>query len=163
MSKSLWSIVVIGFVTIVLMVFLMLASLSMYKSAPAAQNAKLSNLIRERFGFQEVSSGVRDVNGDLVLRVEYLSQMDSGFSDDRMNSELGQVAEFTRRAYDGKDRKFIRRMKLTRTEIQGSGCWKRTLERELNVEHPFMVVRRLDEPMEEDAPAEKEEKEEEEK
>jgi hypothetical protein len=156
MSKGVWSIAVLGFVCVVIMVFLMLASLSMYQGTPASKNAKLSNAIRERFGFPEVGTGVSDVRGDLVLRVEYVSTMESGFKDAKMDEELAEVAAFAQKAYDGKDRRFIRRMRLTRTEIQGTGCWSRTLEREMTVDEPFRPPPRQVEPAEEDASEKKE-------
>jgi hypothetical protein len=157
MSKGVWSIAVLGFVCVVIMVFLMLASLSMYQSAPAAQNAKLSNAIREQFGFPQVGAGVRDVRGDLVLQVEYVSAMDSGFKDELMDRELAQVAAFAQKAYDGKDKRFIRRMKLTRSEVQGSGCWTRTLQREMSVDEPFQAPPRRLEPAEDEGAEKKEE------
>ena len=127
-----------GFGTVLLMVVLMLASLSMYKGTPAAQRAKLSNQLRERFNFPEAAAAVRDEHGDLVLRVEYVSSTDSGYRDEVMTEELGRVADFTRLNYDGKDRKYIRRLSVRRTELREAGCWSKNVERELHVDHPFL-------------------------
>jgi len=137
MSKSLWSIVVLGFVTVILMVVMMLVSLNAYKRSPAANRAKFSNLVRETFGFTEVGAGVRDSNGLLVLQVEFLSPVESNFSDDVMNAEIQKVIDFAQKRYDGTDRRLINRLLVRRTEIQGSGCWRRTLEREMAVDKPF--------------------------
>jgi hypothetical protein len=140
MSKSLWSIVVLGFITVIIMVIMMLFSLSVYQKSPAANRAKFSNQIRETFGFTEVGAGVRDTGKHLTLRIEFLSAIESNFSDDVMNMEIDRVVEFARKRYDGKDRRFITQMVVRRTEIQGSGCWKRTLDRERTVEEPFRLA-----------------------
>jgi hypothetical protein len=137
MSKSLWSIVVLGFITIILMVLMMLFSLSAYQGSPAAKRVRFSNLIRETFGFTEVGAGVKEANGHLTLNVEFLSPVASGFKDEVIKGELEKVADFAQKRYDGTDRKIITRLLVRRTEIQGSGCWRRTLEREMTVDKPF--------------------------
>ena len=140
MSKSLWSIMVLGFITIIIMVIMMLFSLSAYQRSPAANRAKFSNMIRERFQFPEVGAEVKAIGAKLVLRVDYVSTLDSNFNDDLMKDELERVATFTRQRYDGKDRNGIDQLRLRRTEIQGGGCWSRTLEREMTVDKPFRPV-----------------------
>ena len=137
MSKSLWSIMVLGFITIIIMVIMMLFSLSAFQRSPAFNRAKFSNMIRERFQFPEVGAEVKAIGTELVLRVEYVSTMDSNFNDDLMKDEMERVATFTRQRYDGKDRNGIDQLRLRRTEVQGSGCWTRTLEREMTVSKPF--------------------------
>ena len=136
MSKSLWSIMILGFVCIITMM-MMLFSLSAFQRSPAANRAKFSNMIRERFQFTEVGADVKAIGTQLVLRVEYVSALDSNFNDDLMKDELERVAEFTKQRYDGKDRRGIDQLRLRSTEVQGSGCWTRTLEREMTVDKPF--------------------------
>lgn len=137
MSKSLWSIVVLGFITIIMMVLMMLFSLNAYKASPAANRAKFSNQVRERFGFSETAASVREAGGHLVLRVEFLSPVESRMSDDVMKAEIEKVVDFAQRVYDGKDRRMISRLLVRRTEISGRGCWQRVLEREMTVDKPF--------------------------
>ena len=137
MSKSLWSIVVLGFITIIILVIMMLFSLSVFQGSPAFNRAKFSNLVRERFNFTEVGAEVKEVVTKLLLRVEFLSSIDSNFNDEIMNEEMERVADFARRSYDGKDRRMITELRVKRVEIQGSGCWSRKLEREMTVDRPF--------------------------
>lgn len=137
MSKSLWSIVVLGFITVIMMVLMMLFSLSAYQGSPAANRAKFSNLVRETFGFTETAASVREAGGHLVLRVEFLSPVESRFNDDVMKAEIEKVIDLAQRRYDGSDRRMISRLLVRRTEISGSGCWQRVLEREMSVDKPF--------------------------
>ena len=137
MSKSLWSILVLGFITVVLMVIMMLFSLAAFRGSPAANRAKFTNQIRERFRFPEVAANVSEMEGQLVLRVEFLSATDSNFSDKIMTDELERVASFAQYSYDGTDRRLITQLRVRRAEVQGSGCWSRTLEREITVDKPF--------------------------
>ena len=137
MSKSLWSIVVLGFITIIIMVIMMLFSLSAYQGSPAANRAKFSNMIRERFQFPEVAANVKEAQGELVLRVDFLSAVESNFNDVVINDELERVADFAQRTYPGTDRRLITQLQVRRTEIEGSGCWTRKLERELTIDKPF--------------------------
>ena len=137
MSKSLWSIMVLGFITVVLMVIMMLFSLSAFQGTPAANRAKFTNTLRERFQFPEVAANVAEMEGELVLRVEFLSATESNFSDKIINDELERVAAFAQYSYDGTDRRLITQLRVRRAEVQGSGCWSRTLDRELTVDKPF--------------------------
>lgn len=146
MSKSLWSIVVLGFITVIIMVIMMLFSLSAFQRSPAFNRAKFSNAIRETFGFIETGAGVKDTPSGLTLRVDYQSNVDSQFRDDVMKAEMERVIEFAQKRYDGTDRRIISRLVVRRTEIQGSGCWQRTLEREMSVDKPFMMPMQFNPP-----------------
>jgi hypothetical protein len=137
MSKSLWSILVLGFITIVIMVVMMMFSLSAFQRSPASNRAKFSNLIRENFSFPEVGAGVKEADGQIVLRVEFLSALDSNLNDEVINDELERVAAFTQERYPDSDRRMITQLRVRRTEVRGSGCWSRTLEREMTVDRPF--------------------------
>ncbi len=139
MSKSLWTIVAMGFMTLVLMVVMMLFSLTTYKGTEAGNRARFSNLIKKEFGFPEAGANVQDAAGRLVLRIEYLAHTDSKFSQEFMDEELNRVAAFAREKYDGKDRKQVASLRVHRLEIQGSGCWQNKLDREIAVDDPFVA------------------------
>ena len=137
MSKSIWTIVAMGFMSLVLMVVMMLFSLTTYKGTEAGNRARFSNLLKKEFGFPEAGATVRDAAGRLVLRIEYLAHTDSKFNQEFMDEELNRVAAFTQEKYDGKDRKQIASLLVHRLEIQGSGCWQSKLDREITVDAPF--------------------------
>lgn len=137
MSKSIWNIIVIGFVTVILMVVLMLVSLTAFQGSPAANRARLANQIRESFGFPEVAAGVKDIDGRLLLRIDYLAHTTSKFDDSFMTAEIRRVIAFVQENYDGREKRSIREIRVRRTEIQGKGCWQRRLERDLTQESPF--------------------------
>lgn len=141
MSKSLWVIAGMGFLTVTLMVVMMLFSLNAYKGTEAGNRARLSNSLRESFGFPEVGSGVKDVDGRLVLRVTYLAHTDSNADEKFMDAELNRVAAFAKLKYDGRDRKNVVELRVRRLEVQGSGCWQSTLERDVVVDAPFDAVK----------------------
>jgi hypothetical protein len=143
MSKSLWSILVLGFITIVIMVVMMMFSLSAFQRSPASNRAKFSNLIRENFSFPEVGAGVKEADGQIVLRVEFLSSLDSNLNDEVINDELERVAAFTQERYPDSDRRMITQLRVRRTEVRGSGCWSRTLERDMTVDRPFAPRRAI--------------------
>ncbi len=138
MSKSLWTIVGMGFMTLVLMVVMMLFSLTTFKGTEAGNRARFSNLIKKEFGFPEAGANVRDGAGQLVLKIEYLSHTNSKFNQAFMDEELHRVAAFAREKYDGRDRRQIASLRIRRLEIQGSGCWQSKVDREITVDDPFL-------------------------
>lgn len=137
MSKSIWTIVTMGFMAVVIMVFMMLFSLTSYQGTAAGNRARLSNQLREEFGFPEAGAGVKDSEGRLFLKIEYLAHTESKFDDDFMKDEMTRVADFARRRYDGKDRRSISGIRVRRLEVRGRGCWQTTLDRDFADDTPL--------------------------
>lgn len=137
MSKSIWTIVTMGFMCLIVMTFMMLFSLGKFGSTMAGNRARLTNQVSQSFGFPEVAAGVSDLRGRLYLKVEYLAHTDSKFNEEFIKEEMGRVADFARQRYDGGDRRSIAGLRIRRLEVRGSGCWQNRIDRDLAIDVPL--------------------------
>lgn len=124
MSKSVWSILILGVVGFALASIVMLALLSGFGGTPAGSRAKLAESIRTQFGLAGVTTMVRDEGGMRHLLVSYDTTRDSKFDTIAQEREMEHVATFAGEHYDGSDRRQIVEVRVVRTEIKGSGCWQ---------------------------------------
>jgi hypothetical protein len=137
MSKSIWAIVTMGFMTLIVMTFMMLFSLGKFGGTEAGNRTRLTSQLRQSFGFPEAAASVKDLHGRLYLRIEYLAHTDSKFNEEFIQAELRRVADFARERYDGGDRRSISGLRVRRLEIRGSGCWQNRIDRDLSDDTPL--------------------------
>jgi hypothetical protein len=123
-SKSLWSVFLMGIVALTLMGMAMLFSLTQFKDAPAGGHARLSQSIGNRFKFDGVTAFVDTDAAKLVLRVSYRTSGDSKFDLAAQRREMQAVADYAAAEYEGKDKASIGEIRVVRTEIKGRGCWQ---------------------------------------
>jgi hypothetical protein len=136
MSKSMWIIALMGFATVMIIVVAMLLSLSMFQQSPASNRARLSQQVRNEFGFTEVASDVRDVLGRTILIVAFESTVDSKYDAAVQKAEMEKVADFVVKRYDGDDRRSIQELRVKRREVKARGCWTKLIEAEHVVQNP---------------------------
>jgi hypothetical protein len=161
MNRSIWTIVTMGIMTLAVMTFMMLFSLTKYGGTEAGNRARLTNQVRESFGFPEVAAGVKEgAQGQKILKVEYIAHTDSNLDEGFMDAEMRRVAAFAQHRYDGRDRGSISSLRVRRLEVRGSGCWQTTLDRDLVIDGRLGNPRPPNEPAREDPEEEKKEPEE---
>lgn len=111
MGKSVWTVAVLGVLCCALLSMAMCMSLEDLKRAPAA---RLSDALRDRFRVPRVRADVWREGDRKVLVIEYhvATAADGGTVD--AGRELQDVADFAASKYEGKDRKEIATVKVTR-------------------------------------------------
>jgi hypothetical protein len=136
MSKSMWIIAMMGFITVMIIVVAMLLSLTMFQQSPASNRARLAQEVKNEFGFPEVGSDVRDILGRTVLIVSYESPVDSKYDLAVQKAEMEKVATFVEGKYDGDDRRSIQELRVRRREVKARGCWKKLIESDHSIQNP---------------------------
>lgn len=126
MSKSLWSILILGVLTAMILSLFMLLTLDTYQQTPAGNRFKLAESIRTEYTFDSAGADVSPIDGKMVLRISYLTTRSSSHNADVQKKEMESVAAFAASKYDGKDRGAIQEIRVQRTELRGRGCFQKT-------------------------------------
>src|ERR1043166_3807590 len=143
MSRTLWSILVIGFLTLVLMVMALLLVLKGYSESPYSTSTKLAIAIKNEFQFDSVgtvaevaptSDGLRS-----VLKVSYDTHVDTKFDVDVQNREMDRVAKFAAEKSDAEDRRRFVEIQVRRIEFHNRGCFHQKYQSERTVPNPFRL------------------------
>jgi hypothetical protein len=138
MSKALWSITIMGFLTVVCMLIAMLFGVNQLAATPASNRIKLAAGVKDQFHFDVVWAEVFDESPKKILRVGFTTSKDSRFNTDFQNQEMKSVAEFASKAYDSNDRKYIDEIRIQRTEVKGNGCWQKSyVSPQFTMANPF--------------------------
>lgn len=135
MSRSLWSILILGVLTALILSLFMLLTLDTYQQSPAGNRFKFAESIRTQYKFDSAGADVSPFDGKMVLRITYLTTQNSKHNADLQKQEMESVAEFAKK-YDGKDRGTIQEIRVHRTEIRGRGCFQKTYTNHLIVAAP---------------------------
>ncbi len=137
MSRSLWSIFVLGAMTALLLTIAMLFTLDQYKASPAGNRFIFAESIRKEYRFDSAGADVGPIDGKMVLRISYMTTQDSKHDLAVRTKEMQTVADFAAAKYDGKDRGTIQEIRVLRTELRGSGCFQRTYSNAHSAPPPF--------------------------
>jgi hypothetical protein len=111
MGKSVWTVGVFGVLCCALLAMAMCMSLEDLKRAPAI---KLSDALRGRFRFPRVRVDVWREGDRKVLAIEYHAAAAGEAERADAGREIQEVADFAASKYEGKDRKEISTVKVTR-------------------------------------------------
>jgi hypothetical protein len=131
MNKAVWIIFVLGIIAVILVMIGFLATMTLFSESPAAQRTRLAMHLREKFGFETVNVQVLQEEGKKVLRVSYETFQDSKNDVLRQRQEMKDVAGAAAGQIEGKERREIEEIRVTRVEIRGRGCWQsRQVDRE---------------------------------
>jgi hypothetical protein len=137
-SKGLWVIIVMGFLTITLLVVGMMMSLTQFQAAsPAVKFVKLAEQISHEFKLEPVAAEVRLQPPPGALRVTYLTRVDTKFDITAQNAEMKKIAEFAIKNYQGNDRNWISDIQIQRSETHGSGCFQQTYVANFTLPNPY--------------------------
>ena len=136
MNRSIWSIVVIGFLTVVFMVMAMLVMFQEYSRSPYSSSTKLAISIRNEFHFESVGSGTKDEGPRHLLVIQYETHANSKFDTSVQTREMQKVAEFAAEKYDPIERKRIDEIRVQRTEIHGRGCFQQSYVADHSIPNP---------------------------
>ena len=128
MSKTVWTIALMGFVTLLLVTIAMVMSLTQFQETPSSEWVRLAEQITTEFKAQNVSVRVNLNVPPGSLRIGYLAGIHSNYSLEAQNAEMQRVAQFAAANYKGKDMRYVREVKVTRTETHGRGCFQTTYE-----------------------------------
>lgn len=126
MSRSLWSILILGILTALILTLGMLFTLDQYQQSPAGNRFKFAETIRTEFQFDSAGADVAPLEGKMILRISYMTTKDSKHDQTAQRQEMEKVAAFAAVKYDGKDRSSIHEIQLRRAEVRGKGCFQKT-------------------------------------
>lgn len=137
MSRSLWTIAIIGFITIVILVITFLFMFKRFGDSPYSKGAKISLAIRDEFHFDAVGTGTVAETQKTAFLIQYDTRADSKFNLAAQNQEMQAVAVFAVGKLEPLDRKNVDEIRVRRTEVRGSGCWQRSYVTDLTVPNPL--------------------------
>jgi hypothetical protein len=141
MSRTVWSIVIIGFLTVVFLVMAMFLVLQKYNESSYSSATKLAQGIKNEFNFESVgtatdvlptSEGLRS-----VLLVQYDTHVDTKFDVTVQKQEMEKVARFAAEKSDAGDQKRFFEIRVRRTEIHGRGCFQQSYVSDHTLPNPF--------------------------
>lgn len=143
MSRTVWAIVIIGFLTAIFLVVAMFFMLKQFSQSPYSSATKLSQTIKGEFRFEGVGTATQmtpTVDGPKnVLLVQYDTHADSKFDLDVQNREMDRVGKFAVENTDRSDRPRFVEIRVRRTEIHGRGCFQQSYVSDRVVPNPFYV------------------------
>ncbi len=126
MGKSLWTILILGCLTAMLLSIFMLVTLDTYQQSPAGNRFKFAESVRAQFQFESAGADVTPVDGRMILRISYLTKKSSKYDTTAQRQEMESVTAFAAKTYDGRDRSTIQEIQVRRTEVRGRGCFQKT-------------------------------------
>ncbi len=124
MTRSIWTVLALGAVGAACLMMAMCFSLQTFVAMPAGGRAKLAEKIRGRFGFEGAGVRLEEEGGRRHLRIWYETRRDSGYDVILQQREMKEVAELAAREYEGREIMEIEEIRVTRSEVKGSGCWE---------------------------------------
>ena len=143
MSRTLWSIVVIGALCLGFMIVAWLLVLKGYNESSYSTATKLALAIKNEFHFESVGTTTQvtsTVEGlKRVLMVQYDTHADSKFDVDVQNREMDRVGKFAVESSDRGDRPRFVEIRVRRTEIHGRGCFQQSYVSDRVVPNPFHI------------------------
>jgi len=125
-NRSVWVIIILGFLTVVILVIAMLGALRTFGDSPQSNATKLALSIKGEFKFESVGTVVRDEGMKGALFVHYETHANSKFNQEAQLSEMEKVALFASSKLDIGERKRVDEIRVRRTEIHGRGCFKQS-------------------------------------
>jgi len=125
-NRSIWVIMVLGFLTVVVMVVAMLATLRSFGDSPASNATKLALGIRSEFHFEAVGTAVRMDGIKNYLSISYETHADSKFDQAAQTREMDKVAAFAFSKVDPTERKNLDEIRIRRSEVHGRGCFQQS-------------------------------------
>lgn len=125
-NKSIWVIVVLAAGTALVMAFMMMITLGQFQEIPAADWVKLAEATTAEFKLEKVAVRVSFAENPTAMHLSYVTKKDSKFDAAVQNAEMERVAEFAVNKYTGSDLYRIERVRVTRSEVTGSGCFQQT-------------------------------------
>jgi len=125
-NRSVWVIIILGFLTVVILVIAMLGALRTFGDSPQSNATKLALAVKAEFKFESVGTAVRDEGMKGALFVQYETHADSKFNQEAQLREMEKVALFASSKLDIGERKRVDEIRVRRTEIHGRGCFKQS-------------------------------------
>ena len=136
MGKTVWTIALMGVVALLLVTVAMVISLGQFSETPSKDWVKLAEMITAEFKAQHVSVRVNLNIPPGILRIAYLAGIHSNYSVDAQNAEMERVAQFALKNYAGRDARYVREIRVNRTETHGRGCFQTTYEGNYTLQVP---------------------------
>ena len=142
MSRTIWSIVIVGFLTVIILVMSMLLMLKQYGDSTYSSSTKHALAIRNKFAFESVGTGTRDDGARCFLLIQYETHADSKFDLSAQMREMQKVAEFAVEKLDPAERKRFDEIRVRRTEIHGRGCFQQSFVANHSLPNPHRLPSR---------------------
>jgi hypothetical protein len=140
MNRMLWSIVIIGFLTVVFLVLAMWVMLGQFGASPYSSSSKIAYSIRGEFHFESVGTATRYEGLKNVFLVAYETHLNSNFNLAAQNAEMQKVAEYAATKFEPGDRRRVDEIQVKRTEIHGSGCFQQSYVAGHSIPNPYRNV-----------------------
>ena len=126
MSRTVWTIAIMGTITLLLISIAMMFSLSQFQETPSGDWVKLAEQISAEFKAQSVAVRVNFAMAPGFMKISYVAGIDSKYDLASQNAEMERMARFAIATYKGKDMKYVTEIRVNRTEVHGSGCFQST-------------------------------------
>lgn len=136
MSRSVWTILLLGLVALGLLSMAMCMTMMTFPESQAGHLAKLALAVQNKFQADRATVNLRREEGKKFLRVVYHTHKSVGFDLSAQSQEMKEVGTFALDAYDGKDKREIDEVRVTRAETRGRGCWQNTYTAHETVPNP---------------------------
>jgi hypothetical protein len=125
-SKTLWSVLVMGLMSALLLTVAMMFGLSAFQQSPAGARSKLGEQIRTEFSFAAAGADVQVYAQPSRLNISYETHQNSRFDVAVQNAEMQRVAEFAIGKVEPRTRVKIEELRVVRTEVHGRGCFQQS-------------------------------------
>ena len=136
MSRSVWVILILGFLTVIVLVIAMLGALRQFGDSPHSNATKLALAIKGEFHFESTVTATRNEGMRGFLVIHYETHADSKFNQELQIGEMQKVAQFAAGKFDASDKRNIDEIQVRRTEVHGRGCFQQSYVATTSVPNP---------------------------
>ncbi len=136
MGKSVWFIVVFGLLATAGLAIAMFLTLEMFQQSAAGSQSKTAEAVQAKFKFESVIALVIIEEGRPHLGLRYSTTQGLPNAEGE-TAQMTEVAQFAIGTYDGKDKRLIEEIRVTRRERRGAGFWVNTYESRHTIPNPF--------------------------
>ena len=126
MSRTVWTIAIMGTATMILISIAMMFSLSQFQETPSGDWVKLAEQITPEFKAKSVAVRINFSMPPGHMKITYVAGIDSKYDLASQNAEMERMARFAIATYKGRDMKYVTEIRINRTEVHGSGCFQST-------------------------------------
>jgi hypothetical protein len=126
-GKSVWVILIFGFLTAIILTLGMLMGLSTFEESPLSRQTKLALTLKEHFSLLSVGTEQLEEAEGRILRIVYEAPpLKKPTVVEAARTEMETVARYAMTRLPAVERKRIHRVRLKRVETLGRGCFQNT-------------------------------------
>ncbi len=118
MNKSVYFIFAFGSLGVMVLMMGMCVSFEMQSGSEASQRKKLGSVVRDHFKFESAAFEVKQEGDNQHFLVNYTTRTEAPLGDVLEQAEMLQVAYLTHKKYEGGNQRYIREIRVVRTELR---------------------------------------------